>query len=207
MRLQNVSITAAPTAAWQSGHLSASNTIGPMVELAGVQWPVTPIRTRRLVLREARAEDRSTFLDLFSSPQVYAFLGGARPRDELAREMPSIPARRAGAFVVERHGGMIGLVTFDRRDVDRPGRASSAGGDVELSYELLPAAWGHGYATEACEAALRWASTALPGEPVVLCTQEKNIASRRVASKLGFLEADRFEEFGERQWFGVRHAN
>lgn len=41
----------------------------------------------------------------------------------------------------------------------------------------------------------------------MLCTQEKNVASLRVANKLGFVEVDRFEEFGERQRFGVRRSN
>ena len=32
-------------------------------------------------------------------------------------------------------------------------------------------AWGRGYATEACAAALDWLAGALPGEPVVLYTR------------------------------------
>jgi len=66
-----------------------------------------------------------------------------------------------------------------------------------------PEAWGHGYAYEACAAALGWCAEALPGEPVVLCTQTANLRSMRLAARLGFTEVERFEEWGAEQWFGV----
>ncbi|MGW9370156.1 GNAT family N-acetyltransferase [Streptomyces xanthophaeus] len=74
----------------------------------------------------------------------------------------------------------------------------------ELGYVLLPQAWGHGYAAEACAAVLAWFADVLPGEPVVLCTQTANTRSTTLAAKLGFIEVERFEEYGAEQWFGVR---
>jgi RimJ/RimL family protein N-acetyltransferase len=71
---------------------------------------------------------------------------------------------------------------------------------------FLPPAWGHGYATEACAAALDWVAQTLPSEAVVLCTQTANERSMRLAAKLGFHEIERFEEFRAEQWFGVRPA-
>lgn len=68
---------------------------------------------------------------------------------------------------------------------------------------FLPRAWGHGYAAEAGAAALGWFTDALPGEPVVLCTQTANDRSMRLAAKLGFAEEEQFEEFGAEQWLGV----
>ena len=68
---------------------------------------------------------------------------------------------------------------------------------------FLPQAWGCGYATEACAAALDWFADALPGEPVVLSTQTANEPSMRVAAKLGFTEVERFEDYGAEQWLGV----
>jgi RimJ/RimL family protein N-acetyltransferase len=62
---------------------------------------------------------------------------------------------------------------------------------------------GCGYAAEACAAALDWFAGALPGEPVVLCTQTANDRSMRLAAKLGFTEVERFEEYGAEQWFGL----
>nr|WP_245988756.1 GNAT family N-acetyltransferase [Flexivirga caeni] len=90
-----------------------------------------------------------------------------------------------------------------RRDPERPGHLRAGASEVELGYLFLPEAWGRGYATEACAAALRWCRTALPDEPVVLSTQLTNVASMRVAEKLGFVEVDRFVEYGAHQWFAV----
>jgi RimJ/RimL family protein N-acetyltransferase len=78
------------------------------------------------------------------------------------------------------------------------------GESLALEWLLAPSAWGRGYAAEACAAVLAWSDDALPGEPVVLCTQTANAASMRLAARLGFAEVERFEEFGAEQWFGVR---
>jgi RimJ/RimL family protein N-acetyltransferase len=175
-----------------------------MAELGPVAWPPDPIRTERLVLREPEARDRATMVELLASPQVGTYLGGPRPRDDLERAMPEVPRRRPGLFVVELDGTMIGTVTFDRREAGRPGHLGPDAAEAELGYLFLPEAWGFGYAAEACAAALDWLDGALPGEPVVLCTQTANEPSMRLAAKLGFAEVERFEEFDAEQWFGAR---
>ncbi|MFE5811547.1 GNAT family N-acetyltransferase [Streptomyces sp. NPDC056491] len=174
-----------------------------MTGLGAVAWPPPPIRTERLVLRRSEARDRAAFIELFSSPEVGAYVGGPRPRDELERAVPEIPGRRPGLFVIDVDGAMIGMITLDRRDAGRQGRVRPDGGETELGYMVLPEAWGFGYAAEACTTALDWFHNALPGEPVVLCTQTANDRAMRLAAKLGFTEVERFEEYGAEQWFGV----
>ncbi|MFJ8539967.1 GNAT family N-acetyltransferase [Streptomyces sp. NPDC093591] len=174
-----------------------------MTELGAVAWPPAPIRTERLVLRESEARDRAAFIELFASPEVGTYLGGPRPRDELERAVPEVPGRRPGLFVIELDGAMIGMITLDRRDAERPGHVRPEAGETELGYMVLPRAWGRGYAAEACAAALGWFTDALPGEPVVLCTRSANDRAMRLAAKLGFTEVERFEEYGAEQWFGV----
>jgi len=117
--------------------------------------------------------------------------------------MPKVPERRPGLFVIDLGGAMIGIVRLGRREGGRPGHVRPDAGEVELSYLFLPDAWGRGYASEACSAALDWVTNSLPCEPVVLCTQTANNRSMRLASKLGFTEVERFIEFGAEQWFGV----
>ncbi|MEV6874232.1 GNAT family N-acetyltransferase [Amycolatopsis sp. NPDC051128] len=97
------------------------------------------------------------------------------------------------------------MITLDRRDGERPGPVRPNAGEAELGYMFQPEAWGFGYATEACAAALDWFAGGHPGEPVVLCTQTANVHSMRVAAKLGFIEVERFEAYGAEQWFGVWH--
>jgi RimJ/RimL family protein N-acetyltransferase len=168
-----------------------------MAELGAVAWPPEPIRTERLVLREPEARDRAAFIELLASPEVGVYLGGPQPRDELEREMPGTPERPPGLFVVDLNGAMIGQVILNRAT----GRCA---GKAELGYLFLPQAWGFGYAEEACAAALGWLDDALPGEPVVLFTQTANARSMRLAAKLGFTEAERFEAWGAEQWLGMR---
>ncbi|MGW3301231.1 GNAT family N-acetyltransferase [Streptomyces rubiginosohelvolus] len=170
---------------------------------ASFSWPPAPIGTARLVLRESEARDRAAFVELFASPEVRAYLGGPHPRDELERAVPEVPGRRPGLFVVELDGAMIGTVTLEQRDPERPGRLRPDGGGTELGYMFIPEAWGSGYGAEACAAALDWFAAARPDEPVALCTQVANAPSMRLALKLGFTEVTRFEEFGAEQWFGV----
>lgn len=172
-----------------------------MDELEGVTWPPEPIGTERLVLRAAEARDRPAFVELYTSAEVNAYLGGPRPLGEVERETPEVPERWAGSFVVAREGAMIGQVLLRRATGHR---RPVAAGKAELGYLFLPRAWGFGYAAEACAAALDWLAGALPGEPVVLTTQSANTASMRLAARLGFTEAERFEAWGTEQWLGIR---
>lgn len=170
-----------------------------MTELGPVPWPPAPIGTARLVLREPEARDRAALIELFASKEVGTYLGGSRPRDELEHEMPGVPSRRPGRFVVDLDGAMIGQVTLTRE----AGHLRGAAGTAELGYLFLPEAWGCGYAAEACVAALDWFAGALPGAPVMLTTQTANVRSMRLAAKLGFIEVERFEAYGADQWFGM----
>ncbi|GAA0304543.1 GNAT family N-acetyltransferase [Streptomyces turgidiscabies] len=172
-----------------------------MTELGPVVWPPAPIRTERLVLRESEARDRATFVELLASPEVHTYLGGPRPRAELERELPEVPERWPGSFVVELDGAMIGQILL-RRATEH--RRPAATGKADLGYLFLPETWGSGYAAEACAAALDWFDGALPGEPVVLTTQSANAGSMRLAAKLGFSEVERFQAWDAEQWLGLR---
>lgn len=182
---------AAERAAWLAG----------MTDLGPVPWPPAPIRTERLVLRAAEARDRAVFVELYASQEVHRYLGGARPRGELEREMPEVPGRAPGSFVVELDGTMTGQVLLRRATEHlRP----AAVGKVDLGYLFLPRAWGFGYAAEACGAALAWLDGVLPGGPVVLATQTANTRSLRLAAELGFTEVERFRAWDADQWLGMR---
>ena len=142
-------------------------------------------------------------IELFASPEVGTYLGGARPREELEGAGPVVPGLGPGFFGGDRAAAMSAPATRARRAPGPPGRARADGAGIELGYLFLPHAWGYGYATEACTAALDWCARALPGEPVMLSTQIGNDRSMRLAARLGFAEVERFEEYGAEQWLGV----
>ncbi|WP_434099904.1 GNAT family N-acetyltransferase [Streptomyces viridosporus] len=132
------------------------------------------------MLREPETRDRAAFIELLASPEVHTYLGGPRPRDELEREMSGAPEQWPGSFAVNLDGSMIGQILLRRA----PGHHRPAvAGKVDLGYLFLPRAWGHGYAAEACAAALDWFDGVLPSEPVVLATQTANVRSMRLAAK------------------------
>ncbi|MFJ9899101.1 GNAT family N-acetyltransferase [Streptomyces sp. NPDC091280] len=174
-----------------------------MEDLGSVVWPPEPIRTERLLLRASEARDRAVFVELLASDEAHRYLGGARPRAELEREVPEVPQRWPGSFVVELDGTMIGQILLRRATAAGHSRPAAAG-KADLGYLFLPRAWGSGYAGEACAAALDWLAGVLPGVPVVLTTQTANLASMRLAAKLGFVEVERFERWGAEQWLGTR---
>lgn len=153
------------------------------------------------MLRAPEARDRAAFIELLASPEVHVYLGGPRPRDDLDRELPEVPERWPGSFVVGLGGSMIGQILL-RRATEH--RRPAAAGKADLGYLFLPRAWGFGYAVEACAAALDWFDDVLPGEPVVLTTQTANAGSMRLAAKLGFAEVERFRAWDAEQWLGLR---
>lgn len=146
-----------PTAQRQIWTLSS---VWLMDELGPVTWPPAPIKTE--------ARDRAAVIELFASPQVGRFIGGAQPRAELERTVPEEPGSRAGFFVVELNGVMMGTITLDRRDAERRGHVAPQSRAPWLGYLFLPEAWGRGYAAEAGAVVLDWFAGELPGESVVL---------------------------------------
>ncbi|MFI5624346.1 GNAT family N-acetyltransferase [Nocardioides sp. NPDC051685] len=175
-----------------------------MKPLGDVPWPPDPIVTDRLILRETRTQDRPGLAELLSDETVQAYLGGPQhTREELEELIPQDPNTRPGIFAVEHAGEFVGRITVQRRDRAWAHHVREEGDEVEIGYEFLPTSWGHGIATEATRAALGWIEETLPGEPVVLTTQVANVRSLRLAQKLGFVEVERFTEFGAEQWFGL----
>lgn len=156
-------------------------------------WPVE-LRTDRLVLRAVRENDAVVLGALLTDPQVRQFLGGPASEERVARgrrEYPLTP----GCWTVE-HGGSdgaaVGLVTI--------GADHRCEGRAEVSYQLLPAAWGQGLGREAVGAAVAWWRTVADAGPLVAVTQRANTRSRRLLEGLGLvLLEDRLEEYGALQ--------
>lgn len=151
-------------------------------------WTDETIRTERLLLRAVREADRPVVIALLTDPRVREFLGG--PVD-LPDDFDSHPlGEQPGVWGIQPAGSdtIVGTVSITHRR-DRP----------ELSYNLVPASWGAGHATEACGAVLDWVWDTTDDHQVIAVTQVANARSRALLGRLGFTEAERFEEYDAEQ--------
>ena len=152
------------------------------------------LETDRLVLRHRRVGDAAIFRQLWTErdprvpPHRRIDLRGRPTVEDIAaqirgeREEPG-----PGLLAVERKGtadviGYCGLIVHGNGSPDEP----------ELAYELLRAAHGCGYATEAGRAVVTWADEA-GYRRLWAGVWDWNVASRRVLEKLGFRETGRAE--------------
>ncbi|WP_458243384.1 GNAT family N-acetyltransferase [Streptomyces sp. MAI_2237] len=153
-------------------------------------WPHS-LTTRRLLLRPVEQADVPAHRRMWTDADVRRHLGGPVDAEVArARERLCVGARGLLSVVRRADGRVVGsvLVEPDARD-----------GRTELSYQLLPEHWGHGYAREAVTAVLEWAHVAVPGRDMVAVTQEANARSRRLLEGLGAVAVDVFVEFGSPQ--------
>lgn len=156
------------------------------------------IETDRLRLRELTPADEDALAAMFADPEVMTWIGsgGVRPRADarkvLERELAGYAERGYGEWALTRRDDdeMIGLCgLIDWPDVDgRP--------ETEVAYLLRRDAWGRGYATEAATAIRDHARSVLGRERLICLIYPANVASARVARKLGMAHEKDVEMFG-----------
>ncbi len=146
--------------------------------------PSNILHTDRLELRPPVETDRSLFVELFRREDFMVFSGGALAA-EAAHARFDVMLQNATAVsfakqpVIRRDSGQIigycGVAWFDFEGRRR----------LEFGYRLIPAARGHGYATEAGAALLELAAESFEGELLAMI-DPTNVPSQQVARKLGF---------------------
>src|SRR4030081_45041 len=152
------------------------------------------LETDRLILRHRRVDEAAIYRqfwterDLRVPPHRRINPEGRPTVEDIAAEVRAERENSGpGILAVERKGtadviGYCGLIFHENASPDEP----------ELAYELLRAAHGCGYATEASRAVCTWASEAAYRR-LWATVWDWNVASRRVLEKLGFRETGRVE--------------
>ena len=148
------------------------------------------LETGRMILRSMELEDFEQYAAAWANSEMTAFIGG-NPRDRqtswgkflqgvglwnlFGYGYWSFIDRESGAFL-----GNGGLARFER-GVDE------LEGFPEAGWAFVPSAWGKGLATEAMTAILEWADANRTATEIRCIIDPENVASVRVAEKLGFV--------------------
>jgi ribosomal-protein-alanine N-acetyltransferase len=142
------------------------------------------LETPRLRLRRTREADISALVALWTDPEVTRHMGGPREEGKL-REAFSESADHPFAEVYDlwpveekSSGGVVGdcgLLPKTIEGVD----------EIELVYVISHSRWGRGYATEVARGLKRYAFETLELRRIVSLIDPENVASQRVAEKVG----------------------
>lgn len=150
------------------------------------------IRTPRLILREFTADDWRAMHAYQQDPAYLRFYDRERVDEDDARALVGAfvgwqaeePRARVQLAVTRAETGeVIGNVGLRRESADAP--------LADMGYELAPAHWGRGYATEAARALLDWGFVQGRLARVHAHCIAENAASAGVLRKLGFREEGR----------------
>ena len=154
------------------------------------------LETERLVLRKPEPGDVDGYAEIWGDPEVVRFLGGrTQTREESARGIERMlkqwDRHGVGLFSVlrkedERLVGRVGYLLWDpetwanamHEELEDPL-------EMEIGWVIASAYWNQGYATEAATACRDNAFRALGRERVISLIAAENVASIRVAEKIG----------------------
>jgi RimJ/RimL family protein N-acetyltransferase len=154
------------------------------------------VETERLVLRLPRREDEAAAAGMLGNAEVMRFLGGQTVPPE---DVPAVVQKwidrwalnDVGPFMLERRAdgrfvGRCGVLVWDSRTWTHTSFAEAGEhAQPEIGWALARAHWGHGYATEAAGAVRDWARAERGFERLISLIAPENVASQRVAERLG----------------------
>ncbi|HWL65754.1 MAG TPA: GNAT family N-acetyltransferase [Actinomycetota bacterium] len=144
------------------------------------------IQTERLLLRPLEERDFDAYLPLHSDPEVMRFVGGRHDPDAVRIRFDKLKGQwaehRLGHWATyERESGrLVGAVGLLRHD-----DWTATDCRVEVGWLIGKRDWDRGYATEAGRASIDYAFVDLGLERLICIVDPRNVASRRVAEKLG----------------------
>jgi ribosomal-protein-alanine N-acetyltransferase len=147
------------------------------------------LETPRLILRPFGANDVEAVFRFLGDPRVMRFSvrGPLSCEDIRARYLPGCLKRYSQdgfgqwAVIDKRDGRCIGECGICTQTVEGVP-------EHEVSYRLCPEAWGQGFATEAARACRDYGFKELALTRLIAIIEPENVASLRVAQKIGMTE-------------------
>jgi RimJ/RimL family protein N-acetyltransferase len=145
------------------------------------------IQAQRLKFRKYKDDDFDYLYSLFSDPEMVRYIGEGKTRDrEGTRNFLE------WIYSTYKVGPDMGLMVLVDKDDNNPiGHAGlvpqtiDGAEELEIGYWISRKHWGKGYATEAAKALRDYGRKNLGKERFIALIQPENVASKRVANKLG----------------------
>jgi RimJ/RimL family protein N-acetyltransferase len=154
-------------------------------------WLPTPLDAGRVLLRRPAPDDLAALVGLLTDGEVRRFLGGALDR-QTARE-------RVVRLVADPSWGQFVIVDRAMGELVGSGDLSRKRGPWEISYQLRPASWGMGLASETISALVDWFFATMDEDVLIAVTQDANDRSTRLLERNGATVQHRFEQYGALQ--------
>lgn len=157
------------------------------------------LETERLVLRQLGFDDIEKLLQIFSDPEAMRYYPGTKSREETEAwidwNIRSYRENRFGlwAAILKDSGEFAGQCGLVAQEVE--GRR-----EVEIGYLFVRRLWGRGLATESARASRDYGINGLGYGRLISLIDPENMASRRVAEKVGMEFEKEIEKWGKRVW-------
>jgi len=153
---------------------------------------LSPINTERLYLLPATA--KLYLLELHDRPAFASTLNAHVPEEWPPDQVtPEVIEDFIGRIQARERKLWSFYWILRQKDPEQPILIGSGGflahknGTLEIGYSLLPGYYGRGYATEAVQSMVQWASSSLKRDSIIAYTYPHLKASIRVLEKNGFL--------------------
>ncbi len=153
------------------------------------------INSKRLLLRRLRPDDYEAYCEILMQREVTRWLGNGKDNN---RENIKAVMNKFEKLWEENGYGVWAVITKENNElIGHCGFLPIANSsEVELLYAFSPKCWGHGYATEAAEAAVACAKDIYKWKSLVALAYHDNKSSVNVLNKLGFKYIEDQEHFG-----------
>jgi len=164
-----------------------------------IAWLPAPLESGRVAVRQPAPGDEAALVRLLTDGEVRQFLGGALDLGTArARAVRIVSELAWGQFVITERATDV---------VVGSGDISRKRGPWEISYQLRPASWGTGLASEAINALVDWFFANTDEDILIAVTQDANHRSTRLLERNCATLTKRFEEYGvlQRQ-YEFRHS-
>jgi len=143
--------------------------------------------SKRLLLRTVEFSDAGASFEIYSDPEVMRYVDDGHHFVKLEEAIENI---RRGISYQEKYG--ISHWAVIQKDIgEMIGHCGfnlfEGSSDFELIFHFRKKSWGNGYASEAAEAAIRYAAQKLKVKRIAALTFKDNVSSQKVLLKIGFV--------------------